>query len=147
MNNLKTLFLLACFVPASQSLAQTSESIADYLQEQSQHQVIEDHYAQPTTNNLNLDAKTNALTWHEDGKPDHCRYAKQPKDVATHFDYGEANDLSDGLQHFDLPERHSAKGKSTHRTYANNPHLLPGNKQFAAPQDGTFSLSVSSDCF
>ncbi|MDF5517886.1 DNA-directed RNA polymerase subunit beta, partial [Vibrio parahaemolyticus] len=55
--------------------------------------------------------------------------------------------LSDGLQHFDLPERHSAKVKSTHRTYANNPHLLPGNKQFAAPEDGTFSLSVSSDCF
>ncbi|MCQ9104095.1 DNA-directed RNA polymerase subunit beta [Vibrio alginolyticus] len=146
MNNLKTRLLLICFFPVG-SLAQASENIADYLQEQSKHQVSEDFYAQPTANNLNLDAKTNSLTWHEDGKPDHCRYAKQPKDVATHFDYGEANDLSDGLQHFDLPERHSAKVKSTHRTYTNNPHLLPGNKQFAAPEDGTFSLSVSSDCF
>ncbi|WP_203345943.1 DNA-directed RNA polymerase subunit beta [Vibrio alginolyticus] len=146
MNNLKTRLLLICFFPVG-SLAQASENIADYLQEQSKHQVSEDFYAQPTANNLNLDAKTNSLTWHEDGKPDHCRYAKQPKDVATHFDYGEANDLSDGLQHFDLPERHSAKVKSTHRTYANNPYLLPGNKQFAAPEDGTFSLSVSSDCF
>ncbi|AVF76579.1 DNA-directed RNA polymerase subunit beta [Vibrio alginolyticus] len=146
MNNLKTRLLLICFFPVG-SLAQASENIADYLQEQSKHQVSEDFYAQPTANNLNLDAKTNSLTWHEDGKPDHCRYAKQPKDVATHFDYGEANDLSDGLQHFDLPERHSAKVKSTHRTYANNPHLLPGNKQFSAPEDGTFSLSVSSDCF
>lgn len=146
MNNLKTRLLLICFFPVG-SLAQASENIADYLQEQSKHQVSEDFYAQPAANNLNLDAKTNSLTWHEDGKPDHCRYAKQPKDVATHFDYGEANDLSDGLQHFDLPERHSAKVKSTHRTYANNPHPLPGNKQFAAPEDGTFSLSVSSDCF
>ncbi|HHX8663770.1 TPA: DNA-directed RNA polymerase subunit beta [Vibrio alginolyticus] len=146
MNNLKTRLLLICFFPVG-SLAQASENIADYLQEQSKHQVSEDFYAQPTANNLNLDAKTNSLTWHEDGKPDHCRYAKQPKDVATHFDYGEANDLSDGLQHFDLPERHSAKVKSTHRTYANNPHHLPDNKQFAAPEDGTFSLSVSSDCF
>ncbi|MCR9524369.1 DNA-directed RNA polymerase subunit beta [Vibrio alginolyticus] len=146
MNNLKTRLLLICFFPVG-SLAQASENIADYLQEQSKHQVSEDFYAQPTANNLNLDAKTNSLTWHEDGKPDHCRYAKQPKDVATHFDYGEANDLSDGLQHFDLPERHSAKVKSTNRTYANNPHLLPGNKQFAAPEDDTFSLSVSSDCF
>ncbi|MGI3104778.1 DNA-directed RNA polymerase subunit beta [Vibrio alginolyticus] len=146
MNNLKTRLLLICFFPVG-SLAQASENIADYLQEQSKHQVSEDFYAQPTANNLNLDAKTNSLTWHEDGKPDHCRYAKQPKDVATHFDYGEANDLSDGLQHFDLPERHSAKVKPTHRTYANNPHLLPGNKQFVAPEDGTFSLSVSSDCF
>lgn len=145
MNNLKTRLLLICFFPVG-SLAQASENIADYLQEQSKHQVSEDFYAQPTANNLNLDAKTNSLTWHEDGKPDHCRYAKQPKDVATHFDYGEANDLSDGLQHFDLPERHSAKVKSTHRTYANNPHLS-GNKQFSAPEDGTFSLSVSSDCF
>ncbi|MDF5208416.1 DNA-directed RNA polymerase subunit beta, partial [Vibrio parahaemolyticus] len=112
MNNLKTRLLLICFFPVG-SLAQASENIADYLKEQSKHQVSEDFYAQPTANNLNLDAKTNSLTWHEDGKPDHCRYAKQPKDVATHFDYGEANDLSDGLQHFDLPERHSAKVKST----------------------------------
>ncbi|CAL6172113.1 hypothetical protein AT1219_70123 [Vibrio alginolyticus] len=38
MNNLKTRLLLICFFPVG-SLAQASESIADYLQEQSKHQV------------------------------------------------------------------------------------------------------------
>lgn len=47
MNNLKTRLLLICFFPVG-SLAQASENIADYLQEQSKHQVSEDFYAQPT---------------------------------------------------------------------------------------------------
>lgn len=71
---------------------------------------------------------------------------KNNAEVTTDFDYGEANDLSDGLHHIDLPPVHTRNNKSSHRVYANNPHLLPGNQQFAAPSEGSFGFSVSSDC-
>ncbi|TON72329.1 DNA-directed RNA polymerase subunit beta [Vibrio parahaemolyticus] len=141
--------LISCLLGLGLSanlLAQESENIAQYLQEQGQQHSLEDHYASSVPDELNLDAQRSELKWREEGKPDHCYHTKNKAEVTTDFDYGEANDLSDGLHHIDLPPVHTRNNKSSHRVYANNPHLLPGNQQFAAPSEGSFGFSVSSDC-
>lgn len=135
------------FVFSTYSFAQTSDTIAQYLQEQNQQLSYDDYYAQPVAEQLDIQAKPTGLTWREDGKPEHCNYVKNRASSTSDFDYGEANDLSDGLHHFDLAPIHSSNVNASHRIYANSPNLLPGNQQFATPSEGSISLSVSSDCF
>ncbi|AIV04712.1 DNA-directed RNA polymerase subunit beta [Vibrio harveyi] len=139
------LFVAALASPHAASISQ--DNISQYLEEHSKRQQLEDHYAATVTDNLDLDAQTDGLTWKEDGKPEHCQYTKGEITEARDYDYGEAKDLSDGLHNIDLPPVHTPKNSHKHRTYSNNPQLLAGNKQFAAPAEGSVSFSVSSDCF
>ncbi|MBR9876570.1 MAG: DNA-directed RNA polymerase subunit beta [Vibrionaceae bacterium] len=138
---------LMSFVFSTHSFAQSSDLIAQYLQEQNQQSSYHDHYAQPVVVQLDTEEKPRGVTWREDGKPDHCQYVKNRSSATSNFDYGEANDLSDGLHHFDLPPVHSPNVKVSHRVYASSPNLLPGNQQFSTPSEGSISLSISSDCF
>ena len=138
---------LMSFVFSTYSFAQSSDLIAQYLQEQNQQSSYNDHYAHPVATQLDTEAKSTGVIWREDGKPEHCQYFKNSTSATSNFDYGEANDLSDGLHHFDLPPIHSRNIKVSHRVYTNSPNLLPGNQQFATPSEGSISLSISSDCF
>ncbi|MDF2154973.1 DNA-directed RNA polymerase subunit beta [Vibrio sp. CAU 1672] len=126
--------------------AQPGNQIAQYLHQQSQQRSVDDHYSHPVDQHLNLEAKRDNLHWRQDGKPDHCSYAKSQVKTTAYFDYGEARDLSDGLQHFDLAPIHTQGVKPSHRVYANNLNLLPGTQQFATPSEDSFSISLSSDC-
>lgn len=138
---------LMSFVFSTCSFAQSADLIAQYLQQQNQQSFYDDHYAHPVAEKLDIEAKPGGVTWREDGKPEHCQYFKNSTSATSNFDYGEANDLSDGLHHFDLPPIHSRNVKESHRVYSNSPNLLPGNQQFATPSEGSISLSISSDCF
>ncbi|EGR3521759.1 DNA-directed RNA polymerase subunit beta, partial [Vibrio parahaemolyticus] len=71
--------LISCLLGLGLSanlLAQESENIAQYLQEQSQQHSLEDHYASSVPDELNLDAQRSELKWREEGKPDHCYHTK-----------------------------------------------------------------------
>ncbi|HFN0583188.1 TPA: DNA-directed RNA polymerase subunit beta, partial [Vibrio parahaemolyticus] len=80
--------LISCLLGLGLSanlLAQESENIAQYLQEQSQQHSLEDHYASSVPDELNLDAQRSELKWREEGKPDHCYQTKNNAEVTTDF--------------------------------------------------------------
>ncbi|EPO2377902.1 DNA-directed RNA polymerase subunit beta, partial [Vibrio sp. 1641] len=78
--------LISCLLGLGLSanlLAQESENIAQYLQEQSQQHSLEDHYASSVPDELNLDAQRSELKWREESKPDHCYHTKNNAEVTT----------------------------------------------------------------
>ncbi|GLR07165.1 hypothetical protein [Vibrio hyugaensis] len=134
MNNTYKLFLIAGISLPSITFAQPVEQIAEYLQEQSNQHQIEDHYAQKVHDGLNLDAQPNAIKWKDDEATTGCRYAKAEVTEANDYDYGEANNLSDGLHHIDLQPIHTPKKLQKNPTYN------------TASSDNSMKFSVSSDC-
>ncbi|WP_050568804.1 hypothetical protein [Vibrio jasicida] len=112
----------------------SQENISQYLMVQSKTLPVEDHYAANISDNLNLDAQPEALTWGKNGKSGHCNYAKGEITEARDYDYGEATDLSDGLRHIDLQPVHTPKKLRKDHTYN------------TASSGSSMTFSVSSDC-
>lgn len=98
---------------------------------------------------LDLDAGKENIEWTLDRGANriNCDMLVSQSGQEPHFDYGEAKDLSDGLQHFDLPKRKSEQEYYRNQVNSNTPGLIPSSKQFAAPAAGDFHVSLSSDCF
>lgn len=132
------------------SAGEPSGEIAQYLQEQftvQRRNNDTDLLAQTAPTDLDLDARPAQVEWQIDGVQNRAKCILSQKENATShvdFDYGEANDLSDGLQHIDLPKHKSRQ------IYQQT--LVPSGKwgnqpPYAVKNDASLSLSISSDCF
>ncbi|MEF1246785.1 hypothetical protein [Vibrio owensii] len=134
MNNTYKRLLIAGSILPCLAYAQPSGEIAEYLQEQSNHHQIEDHYATKVHEGLNLDAKPDVIAWKNDEAPTGCQYAKGEITEAKDYDYGVANNLSDGLHHIDLQPVHTPKKLRKDHIYN------------TASSGSSVKFSVSSDC-
>lgn len=121
---------LSCVV--TPCLAQ--QNLTQYLEQQSNNLSQEDHYSAPVAENLDLDAKADTIVWKDDQTPRDCQYAKGEATEAKDYDYGVANNLSDGLHNIDLQPVHTPKKLRKDHIYN------------TASSSSSVKFSVSSDC-
>ncbi|WP_032802601.1 hypothetical protein [Vibrio sp. HENC-03] len=134
MNHTYKRLLIAGSTLPCLAYAQPSGEIAEYLQEQSNHYQIEDHYATKVHEDLNLDAKPDVIAWKNDEAPTGCQHAKGEITEARDYNYGVANNLSDGLHNIDLQPVHTPKKLRKDHIYN------------TTSSDSSMTFSVSSDC-
>ncbi|MGI9918822.1 hypothetical protein [Vibrio owensii] len=134
MNNTYKRLIIAGSILPCLAHAQPSGEVAEYLQEQSNQHQIEDHYAKKVHDGLSLDAKPDMIAWKNDEAPTGCQYAKEGATEARDYDYGVANNLSDGLHHIDLQPVHTPKKLRKDHIYN------------TASSGSSVKFSVSSDC-
>ena len=126
MNNTYRLLIIVGITFPSLTYAQASGEIAEYLQKQSNQEQTADHYAQKVHDDLDLDAKPDAIKWKIDEAPTESPYAKDEVTEARDYDYGEATDLSDGLHNIDLQPIHTPKElRKDHIPKFSERHLIP----------------------
>ncbi|EHT4941197.1 DNA-directed RNA polymerase subunit beta [Vibrio vulnificus] len=145
-------FVALLSLPSMAQHTQTPD-LAHYLQQhfEANQDPSQDRMTQTEnlSTSLDLDARKENIEWTLDRGANriNCDMLVSQSGQEPHFDYGEAKDLSDGLQHFDLPKRKSEQEYYRNQVNSNTPGLIPSSKQFAAPAAGDFHVSLSSDCF